>query len=43
MLLKERWTEVKGRQGRRHKQLADDLKEKTEYWKLKKETLRCTL
>jgi len=35
--------EVKGRQGRRHTQLVDNLKKKTEYWKFKKETLHCTL
>jgi len=32
-----------GRQGRRHKQLLDDLKEKRGYWKLKEKTLDCTL
>jgi len=30
---------VTGIGGRRHKQLLDDLKEKTEYWKLKEEAL----
>jgi len=36
MLLKERWRDnVKGRRGRRRKQLLDDVKEKREYWKLK--------
>jgi len=34
---------VMGRQGRRHKQLLDDLKEKRGYWKLKEKTLDCTL
>jgi hypothetical protein len=29
--------EVKGRQGRRRKQLLDDLKKKRGYWKLKEE------
>jgi hypothetical protein len=29
--------EMTGRQGRRHKQLLDDLKEKRRYWKLKEE------
>jgi hypothetical protein len=32
-----------GRQGRRHKQLLDDLKEKRRYWKLKEEALDRTL
>jgi len=32
-----------GMGGRRHKQLLDDLKEKTEYWKLKDEALDRTL
>jgi hypothetical protein len=31
--------EVTGRQGRRRKQLLDDLKEKLGYWKLKEEAL----
>jgi hypothetical protein len=31
--------EVTGRQGRRHKQLLDDLKEIIGYWKLKEEAL----
>jgi hypothetical protein len=31
--------EVTGRQGRKHKQLLDDLKETTDYWELKEETL----
>jgi hypothetical protein len=30
---------VKGRRGRRHKLLLDDLKEKRGYWKLKEEAL----
>jgi hypothetical protein len=32
-------TEMKGRRGRRRKQVLDDLKEKREYWKLKEEAL----
>jgi hypothetical protein len=35
----ERKIEVKGRKGRRRKQLLDDLKEKRGYWKLKEEAL----
>jgi hypothetical protein len=35
--------EVKGRGGRRRKQLLDDLKEKRGYWKLKKEALDSTM
>jgi hypothetical protein len=35
--------EVTGRQGRRCRQLLDDLKEKRGYCKLKEETLDCTL
>jgi hypothetical protein len=31
--------EVTGRQGRRHRQLLDNLKEETGYWKLKEEAL----
>jgi hypothetical protein len=31
-------TEMTGTQGRRRKQLLDDLKEKKRYWKLKEET-----
>jgi hypothetical protein len=31
--------EVTGKQGRRRKQLLDDLKEKRGYWELKEETL----
>jgi hypothetical protein len=31
--------EMKGRRGRRRKQLLDDLKEKIRYWKLKEEAL----
>jgi hypothetical protein len=34
--------EMTGRQGRRRKQLLDDLKEKRRYWKLKEEALDCT-
>jgi hypothetical protein len=34
---------VKGRRGRRHNQVLDDLKEKREYCKLKEEALDCTL
>jgi len=33
--------DVTGRQGRRQKQLLDDLKERRGYWKLKEETLDC--
>jgi len=32
-----------GRQARRRKQLLDVLKEKRGYWKLKEETLDCTV
>jgi hypothetical protein len=35
--------EMLGRQGRRCKQLLDDLKEKRRYWKLKEEVLDRTL
>jgi hypothetical protein len=35
--------EMTGRRGRRRKQLLDDLKEKTGYWKLKEEALDRTL
>jgi hypothetical protein len=35
--------EMKGRRGRRRKQLLDDLKEKKRYWKLKEEALDRTL
>jgi hypothetical protein len=35
--------EVTGRQGRRGKQLLDDLKERSEYWKLKEIALDHTL
>jgi hypothetical protein len=35
--------EMTGRQGRRRKQLLDDLKEKRRYWKLIEETLDRTL
>jgi hypothetical protein len=35
--------EIMGRQGRRCKQLVDDLKKKRRYWKLKEEALDCTL
>jgi hypothetical protein len=31
------------RQGRRYKQLMDDLKEYRRYWNLKEEILHCTL
>jgi len=34
---------VTGRQGRRHKQLFDDLKEERGYWKLEEEALYHTL
>jgi hypothetical protein len=47
MLLKGRKMEdrlqVVGTQGRRHKQLLNDLNEKRGYWKLKEEALDCTL
>jgi hypothetical protein len=36
-------TEMMGRQGRRRKQLLDELKEKRGYWKLKEEALDRTL
>jgi hypothetical protein len=35
--------EVIGRQGRRCKQLQDDLNETRRYWKLKEKALDCTL
>jgi hypothetical protein len=35
--------EMKGRRGRRRKQLLDDIKEKKRYWKLKEEALDHTL
>ena len=35
--------EVRGRQGRRRKQLLANLKEKSAYWKLKEEALYCTV
>jgi hypothetical protein len=35
--------EMTGRQGRRRKQLLDDLKEKRRYWTLKEEALDRTL
>jgi hypothetical protein len=35
--------EVKGRRGRRRKQLCDDLMETTGYWKLKEEALDLNL
>jgi hypothetical protein len=35
--------EVTGRQGRRHKEPLDNLKERTGYWKLKDEALDGTL
>jgi hypothetical protein len=34
---------VRGRRGRRRKQLIDAVKDKTEYWKLEKKALDCTL
>jgi hypothetical protein len=37
MLLKDRSIEVTGRQGRRRKQILDNLKEARRYWKLKEE------
>jgi len=36
-------TEVAGRQGRRRKELKDDLKEKRGYCKLKEEAISCSL
>jgi len=36
-------TDMMGRQARRRKQLLDVLKEKRGYWKLKEETLDCTV
>jgi len=35
--------EVMGKQGRRCKQLLDNLKEMRGYWKLKEEALYCTV
>lgn len=35
--------EVRGRRGRRHRQLLDDPKEMRGYYKLKKESLNCTV
>jgi hypothetical protein len=35
--------EVRGRQGRRHRQLLADLEEKSVYWKLKEEALDRTV
>jgi len=40
---KVRRIEVKGRRGRRHKLIVDDLKETTGYWKLKEKLLDLTL
>jgi hypothetical protein len=45
-LLKERYKEgieVTGRQGRRHRNLLDDLKERREYYHLKEEALDRTM
>jgi hypothetical protein len=39
----EEQIEITERRGRRSKQLLDDLKEKTGYWKLKEEALDRTL
>ena len=39
----EKRRDVTGRQGRRWKQPVDDLKEMRGYWKLKEETLDCTV
>jgi hypothetical protein len=36
-------TEVTGRQGKRRKQLLNNVKETRGYWKLKEEALDCTL
>jgi hypothetical protein len=41
--MKEGRIEVTGRQGRRRKQLLDDLKKTRGYWKLKEEALDRTL
>jgi replicative superfamily II helicase len=39
-LLKERYMEeMRGRQGKRRKELLDDCKEKIAYWKMKKDAL----
>ena len=35
--------EVKGKRGRRHKQLLDEFKEKRAYWRLRDEAFYCTL
>jgi hypothetical protein len=35
--------EITGKRGRRRKQLLDDLKERTRYWRLKEEALDRTL
>jgi hypothetical protein len=40
---KEGRVEVTGRRGKRRKQLLDDIKERSGYWKLKEETLDRTL
>ena len=40
---KEGRIEVTGRRGKRRKQLLDDIKERSGYWKLKEETLDRTL
>jgi phage gp16-like protein len=39
----EKGFEVMGRQGKRHDQLVDDLKERTRYWRLKEEARDCTM
>jgi len=39
----EKRIDVTGRQGRRWKRLLDDVKETRGYWKLKEETLDCTV
>ena len=38
----ERWMQVMGRRGRRHKQLLDGLMAKRGHWKLKENALDCT-
>jgi hypothetical protein len=37
------WIEVKGRRGRKHRKLLDDLKERREYSHLKEEALDCKM
>ena len=40
---REGWIQVTERRGRKGKQLLDDLKEITGYWKLQEEAIYCTL